>query len=115
MKRIYKVCVLVVLIDLLIYLLLFHCGIILPLINPSVEVYSKKITSFPRDTMQKVIWIIFHFPTLFFVKIFIKSDKQLFLLVIQNVWVILLGNRILNFFRKKNSSLEKPPDNERHN
>jgi hypothetical protein len=113
MKRIYKVCVLVVLIDLLLYLLLFHCGIILPFINPSVEVYNKSFTSYPRDTMQKVVWALFHFTAIPIAKLFSLNEKYLFLLIIQDVWVILLVNYI--FFRKKRNSWIKNPPNDESN
>ncbi len=54
-----------VIIDILLYLFLFHSGITLPIINPSVEEYNQQFTSFPRDYMQKIVWIGLHVPTSF--------------------------------------------------
>jgi hypothetical protein len=101
MKRIYKVCVLVVLIDLLLYILLFHSGIILPFFDSP----NRKLTSFPEGYWQKSIWIIFHLPTSLIGRIFSLSDKYIPIVLIQDVWVILLVNYI--FFRKKKKQLDK--------
>ena len=51
--------------DVVIYLLLFHSGKIFPIINPSVAEYNQHLTSFPRDYMQKLLWLIFHWPSAF--------------------------------------------------
>jgi len=101
MKRVYKICIFVVLIDLLLYILLFHSGIILPFINKSAEEYSRSITSFPRDTGQKMIWILLHFPAPFLGELFQLNDKYLPLLIINDVWVILLFHRLMYPPKKK--------------
>jgi hypothetical protein len=101
MKRIYKVCVLVVLIDLLLYILLFHSGIILPFFDSP----NRKLTSFPEGYWQKSIWVIFHFTAIPIAKLISLNEKYLFLLIIQDVWVILLVNYI--FFQKKKKQLDE--------
>lgn len=62
MKNIYKICLVVFVIDILLYLFLFHSGVVLPGINPSLQEYNKALTSFPRDYNQKLLWILFHMP-----------------------------------------------------
>ena len=59
----FKLALLAVTIDLLLYGFLFYSGVILPGINPSVEQYNAQMTSFPRDAMQKILWIALHWPT----------------------------------------------------
>lgn len=50
-------------IDFLLYLFLFHSGIVLPFINPSVSEYSRQLTSFPRNYAQELLWLGLHIPT----------------------------------------------------
>lgn len=79
-----KIVIIVVLTDLFLYWLLFYSGVVLPLINPSVEQYKKMVimgTSFPRNTNQAFIWICLHFPTSYIIDS--RSDKFLFLSVVQ--------------------------------
>ena len=79
-----KIVIIVVSTDLFLYWLLFYSGVVLPLINPSVDQYKKMVimgTSFPRNTNQALIWIYLHFPTSYIIGS--RSDKFLFLSVVQ--------------------------------
>ena len=79
-----KIVIIVVFTDLFLYWFLFYSGVILPLINPSVDQYRKMVimgTSFTRNTNQALIWIYLHFPTSYIIGS--RSDKFLFLSVVQ--------------------------------
>jgi len=62
MKLSYKIALIVLGLELIAYFLLFHCGIVLPFINPSIEEYNKTVTSFPRDYGQWLLWMYIHYP-----------------------------------------------------
>jgi len=84
LKR-HKTVIIVVLIDLLLYWLIFCTDVVLPFINPSVEEYKHMVTTgttFPRDTSQQLLWIFMHVPTSAIMNI-TTNDKFLFLSVIQ--------------------------------
>lgn len=51
----------ILLIDLFLYILLVKSNIVLPYINPSIEEYSK-VTSFPRNTNQVIMWYALQIP-----------------------------------------------------
>jgi hypothetical protein len=59
----FKIPICVAILDLFLFLLLFRSGIVLPVINPSVEQHKQRETVFPRDSMQKILWISVHSPT----------------------------------------------------
>ncbi|KAJ52705.1 hypothetical protein BD780_001631 [Clostridium tetanomorphum] len=63
----HKIVVIVVLVDLFLTWLLAYSGIVLPYISPSVESYRCSGTSFPRDYIQKLIWLFMHVPTSLFI------------------------------------------------
>ncbi|MCP3931199.1 MAG: hypothetical protein GY705_19110 [Bacteroidetes bacterium] len=86
MKKVYLLAGSILIIDLLLYLFLFHSGIVLPLINPSVEEYNALFTSFPRDTSQKNIWLMIHWPTFLLFK---EKWDLIFLSVIQYPLIII--------------------------
>lgn len=82
----HKIVIAVVLVDLFLFWLLFYSGIVLPLINPSIEQYNEmmaKGTSFPRNTIQMLIWIFLHFPASYIVDTITKDGKFMFLSVVQ--------------------------------
>jgi len=99
MKKIYKICLVVLVLDVLLYFFLFHSGVVLPWINPSIEEYSKNVTSFPRDFGQKISWIMFHVPLSAMVDSFF-GDDYLILSVIQWPLVIIGLDKLVARFRK---------------
>jgi len=60
----YKLPLIFILLDLGFYFLVFHSGIILPIINPSKEEYEhiEYTTSFPREAGQQFLWFLIHAP-----------------------------------------------------
>jgi len=64
MKLRYKVPLIFILLDLGVYFLVFHSGIILPIVNPSKEEYEhmRYTTSFPRESGQQILWFLIHTP-----------------------------------------------------
>ena len=58
-----KLAVSAVSVDLFFYWLVFHSGVVLPFINPSEAAYAQRVTSFPRDAGQHMLWIFLHGPT----------------------------------------------------
>jgi hypothetical protein len=84
--------------DLLIYLFLFHSGVVLPFINPSVTDYKAQITSFPRDYMQQLIWLLVHWPSSFIADQ-IAGDRLVALSILQWTLVLAIIGRLLS--RKK--------------
>lgn len=99
MKKIYKICLVVLALDVLLYLFLFHSGIVLPWINLSAEEYSKNLTSFPRDFGQMMFWIVPHMPlsALFGY----LGDSFLVLSVIQWPLVIFGVDKLIVRFKKR--------------
>jgi cytochrome bd-type quinol oxidase subunit 2 len=61
----HRIVFIIIIIDLLLFWLLFHSGIVLPFINPSVEEYRILVeqgTSFPRHTNQCFLWMHLQIP-----------------------------------------------------
>ncbi len=68
-------------VDLLFYWVVFHSGIVLPVINPSIEEYQQRVTSFPREAGQQMGWILLHFPTALVASSLKLPDRYLVYLV----------------------------------
>ena len=100
MKKIYYISIIVLILDMILYFLIFHSGIVFPYINPSIEEYKAMVTSFPRDTSQKYLWIYIHWPiVLLFTKT--KNWSMLIISAIQYpILVLLIGKIILKLKRK---------------
>ena len=84
--RRYRIVIIVVLTDLLLFWVLFRSIVVLPFINPSVEQYKILLnggTGFPRNTNQMIMWIILHLPTSYIIGGIARSDMYQFLSVIQ--------------------------------
>jgi len=96
----FKLFIIAITIDLLLYLLIFHSGIVLPYINPSVEDY-KPWTSFPRDAGQKMAWYILHIPT----SMLISGEGYELLSVVQTGLIFLGLGAIIDY--KKNLNKNK--------
>ncbi|XMB85338.1 hypothetical protein RJG79_07875 [Mycoplasmatota bacterium WC44] len=60
--RRHRTFIIILLVDLFLYWLLFCSGIVLPFINPSVEIYEQQITSAPRNTNQIILWYLLQIP-----------------------------------------------------
>lgn len=61
----HKIVVAILMIDLFLYWLLLYSGVILPFINPSVElyeIYKNSGTGFPRNTNQYFLWFYLQIP-----------------------------------------------------
>lgn len=74
----HKIISIIVLIDLFLYWLLCQSNIVLPFINPSIELYEthkNSGTSFPRNTNQIVLWICLQIPAIFY--FFVYTLKHL--------------------------------------
>lgn len=99
MKRITKICLSIFLIDVAVYFVLFHSGIVLPFINPSVEEYSRRFTSFPRDYAQKIYWIVAHYPTSFIISSF--NERLLVLSAVQYPLLIFGLNKAMSWVQRK--------------
>jgi hypothetical protein len=99
MKAIQKTALVFLLVDLLLYFLLFHSGLVLPWINPTLEEYNNTVTSFPRDYAQKLIWILIHFPTSWLLSM--RSDRFLALSVIQYPLLMMGVSRWIETMKKK--------------
>jgi hypothetical protein len=59
----HKFVVICVLIDILLFWLLFYSGLILPFINPTLEDYQAILNSAPRHAGQMGLWLMAHMPT----------------------------------------------------
>lgn len=97
----HKVVIIVVLIDLMLYWLIFCTDVVLPFINPSVEEYKRMVTTgttFPRDTSQELFWMLIHLPTFAITDIITRSEKFRFLAVVQTGVITLYIER---FIRKR--------------
>lgn len=101
MKKIHKICLSILVIDVLLYRLLFHSGIILPIINPSIEEYNKHITSFPRDYGQQILWFTLHVPLVSLIA-FINENFILISVVQYPLVIIGLSKLITKLKTKKN-------------
>lgn len=104
----YKIVIIAVLADLLLFWLLFYSKVVLPFINPSVEQYKEMVrmgTSFPRDTNQMIIWIILHLPSSYITSGIARNDKFLFLSVIQTG---LITYYIDKFIQQRKRTIVKP-------
>ena len=79
----HKIVIIAVIVDIILYWILFCSGVIFPFINPDVGEYSKRITSFPRNGGQILVWMFIHLPTSFIIDIIPNYEKFMFLSVIQ--------------------------------
>jgi hypothetical protein len=82
-----KIPICVAIVDLLLYLLLFRSGVVLPLINPSIEEFQRSGPGFPRDFMQQLIWIVPHSPASVIIGDYLLGPRFLALSVIQPVLI----------------------------
>ncbi len=85
LKR-YRIVIIVMLADFLLFWILDRSIIVLPFINPSAEQYKEMLlagTSFPRNTNQMIMWIILHLPTSYIIGSIARSDIYQSLSVIQ--------------------------------
>ncbi len=101
MKLKYKLTIWAIVIDLLLYFLLFHSGVTLPFINPSPEEYAQQFTSFPRNAMQLYIWLGLHLPTSYIVDLSF-SNELLGLSVIQTGVIFFGIGAFIDRRREKN-------------
>ncbi len=65
-----KTITIILLLNLFSYLFLFHSGIVLPFINPSIEEYMQ-YNSAPRDTNQIVLWYLLQIPFILYTLVYI--------------------------------------------
>lgn len=75
-----KIIIIALLLDLFLFWFLFYSGIVLPFINPSIELFEKSGTSFPRNTNQMILWFCLQLPFILYVfyyilKCFSKHQK----------------------------------------
>ena len=104
LKR-HKIVIIVVLIDLLLYWIIFCTDVVLPFINPSVEEYKHMVatgTTFPRNTTQIVFWVFMHAPTSAITSIITRSDNFLFLSVVQTGVITFYIEKFIRRRRDKN-------------
>lgn len=102
MKLKYKLTIWAIVIDFLLYLFLFHSGIVLPFINPSQDAYNRQFTSFPRNAMQIYAWIGLHFPTSIIISVALGlGDKFLSLSVVQTGIIFFGIGAFIDHRRKK--------------
>jgi hypothetical protein len=96
----FKLPMALVILDILIYLFLFHSGVVLPFVNPTVAEYNQMQTSFPRDAGQKMTWILFHIPTSAVVdKNF--GDRFLWFSIFQTGVIFFVAGLLVDYKRKK--------------
>jgi len=99
MKKIYKICLVVLAVDLFSYWLLFHSGVVLPYINPTIEEYNKTLTSFPRDYGQSILWYSIHIPLSSLIGMI--NENFLVLAILQYPLILLGINAIITKRQKK--------------
>ena len=114
MKKITKICLSILTIDAVVYLILFHSGIVLPFINPTVEEYNAMNTSFPRDYAQAIYWIVAHYPSS--VLISLISERFLVLSTAQTPLIIYGVNWLVRKLKNKkhNQRIEIDGENATH-
>lgn len=105
MKKITKICLSIFLIDVAVYFILFHSGIVLPFINPSVEEYSRKYTSFPRNYAQIIYWIVVHYPSSFIISSI--NERLLVLSAVQYPIIIFGLNKAISKMQRRRGKLVK--------
>lgn len=77
----HKTIIIVLSVDLFLFWLLFYSGIVLPFINPSIELYKNSGTSFPRNANQMFLWFCLQLPLIFYtifyiMKCFFKHNRN---------------------------------------
>lgn len=100
MKTVTKICLAILTLDVVVYLILFHSGIVLPFINPTAEEYDAMYTSFPRNYTQTLYWMLAHYPSsAFFLSL---NERLLVLSTLQTPLIIYGANVLIRKLKNKN-------------
>lgn len=99
----YKYAIVASVVDLLLYVLLFHPWTLLPVINPHTAQHTQMFTSFPRDFPQQIVWIGLHVPLSIWIDLRF-GDSFLSLSIIQTGALFFGIGTIIDLARKRNGS-----------